>query len=191
MNVNRPNCLIPKPLTLTSHAGRFGPVYLYLSGAYRKVRHHSRTETVTRSRGCRAGRAGARKAPVPLVRAAAADVGHRLAHHEDRSTYDKALTAVRDEMKFFNADDLRWVRSGTIRTRLEVRGLTASLLIEVHRLAGRAGEPRLLLNAARNGENERRWAVFLRHGDEQIDLRDSRYVAGRRARVENPAAGRQ
>ena len=24
--LSRPNCLIPKPLTLTSHAGRFGPV---------------------------------------------------------------------------------------------------------------------------------------------------------------------
>jgi predicted TIM-barrel fold metal-dependent hydrolase len=33
---------------------------------------------------------------------------------EDRSTYDKALTVVRDEMKFFNADDLRWVLSGTV-----------------------------------------------------------------------------
>ena len=33
---------------------------------------------------------------------------------EDRSTYDKALTVVRDEMKFFSADDLRWVLSGTI-----------------------------------------------------------------------------
>jgi L-fuconolactonase len=32
---------------------------------------------------------------------------------EDRSTYDKALSVVRDEMKFFNADDLRWVLSGT------------------------------------------------------------------------------
>jgi predicted TIM-barrel fold metal-dependent hydrolase len=33
---------------------------------------------------------------------------------EDRSTYDKALKVVRDEMKFFNADDLRWVLSATI-----------------------------------------------------------------------------
>jgi predicted TIM-barrel fold metal-dependent hydrolase len=33
---------------------------------------------------------------------------------EDRSVYAKALTVVRDEMKFFNADDLRWVLSGTI-----------------------------------------------------------------------------
>jgi L-fuconolactonase len=33
---------------------------------------------------------------------------------EDRSSYDKALTVVRDEMKFFNADDLRWVLSGTV-----------------------------------------------------------------------------
>jgi predicted TIM-barrel fold metal-dependent hydrolase len=33
---------------------------------------------------------------------------------EDRSTYGKALTVVRDEMKFFNSDDLRWVLSGTV-----------------------------------------------------------------------------
>jgi L-fuconolactonase len=33
---------------------------------------------------------------------------------EDRSTYAKALTVVRDEMKFFDADDLRWVLSGTV-----------------------------------------------------------------------------
>ena len=33
---------------------------------------------------------------------------------EDRSTYDKALRVVRDDLKFFNADDLRWVLSGTI-----------------------------------------------------------------------------
>jgi predicted TIM-barrel fold metal-dependent hydrolase len=34
---------------------------------------------------------------------------------EDRSTYDKALTVVRDEMKFFNQDDLRWVLSDTVQ----------------------------------------------------------------------------
>jgi len=33
---------------------------------------------------------------------------------EDRAKYEQALTVVRDEMKFFNADDLRWVLSGTI-----------------------------------------------------------------------------
>jgi predicted TIM-barrel fold metal-dependent hydrolase len=33
---------------------------------------------------------------------------------EDRSTYDRALKVVRDEMKFFTADDLGWVLSGTI-----------------------------------------------------------------------------
>jgi len=33
---------------------------------------------------------------------------------EQRSTYDRALKVVRDEMKFFTADDLRWVLSGTI-----------------------------------------------------------------------------
>jgi len=33
---------------------------------------------------------------------------------EDRSTYARALTVVRDEMKFFNAEDLRWVLSGTV-----------------------------------------------------------------------------
>jgi hypothetical protein len=32
---------------------------------------------------------------------------------EDRSTYDPALAVVRDEMKF-NADDLRWILSGSI-----------------------------------------------------------------------------
>jgi hypothetical protein len=30
VKINRPNCLIPKPLTLTSHAGRIWPVYLLL-----------------------------------------------------------------------------------------------------------------------------------------------------------------
>jgi L-fuconolactonase len=33
---------------------------------------------------------------------------------EAHSTYDKALKVVRDEMKFFNADDLRWILSKTI-----------------------------------------------------------------------------
>jgi L-fuconolactonase len=33
---------------------------------------------------------------------------------ESRSTYSKALTAVRDEMKFLNADDLSWILSKTI-----------------------------------------------------------------------------
>jgi L-fuconolactonase len=33
---------------------------------------------------------------------------------EDRSTYDKALTVVRDEMKFLHADDLRWMLSDTV-----------------------------------------------------------------------------
>ena len=33
MDVNRPNCPIPKSLTPTSHAGRFGPVYLYFTTA--------------------------------------------------------------------------------------------------------------------------------------------------------------
>jgi predicted TIM-barrel fold metal-dependent hydrolase len=33
---------------------------------------------------------------------------------EDRAKYGQALTVVRDEMKFFNADDLSWVLSGTI-----------------------------------------------------------------------------
>jgi len=33
---------------------------------------------------------------------------------EDRSTYARALTVVRDEMRFFNAEDLRWVLSGTV-----------------------------------------------------------------------------
>lgn len=33
---------------------------------------------------------------------------------EDRAKYSQALTVVRDEMKFFNADDLRWVLSGTV-----------------------------------------------------------------------------
>jgi predicted TIM-barrel fold metal-dependent hydrolase len=33
---------------------------------------------------------------------------------EDRSTYARALTVVRDEMKFFTAEDLRWVLSGTV-----------------------------------------------------------------------------
>jgi hypothetical protein len=28
VKINRSNCLIPKPLTLTSHAGRIWPVYL-------------------------------------------------------------------------------------------------------------------------------------------------------------------
>ncbi|HUB82169.1 MAG TPA: amidohydrolase family protein [Bryobacteraceae bacterium] len=33
---------------------------------------------------------------------------------EQWSTYDRALKVVRDEMKFFNAEDLGWVLSGTI-----------------------------------------------------------------------------
>jgi predicted TIM-barrel fold metal-dependent hydrolase len=33
---------------------------------------------------------------------------------EARSTYDKALTVVRDEMKFLNADDKQWMMSKTI-----------------------------------------------------------------------------
>ena len=32
---------------------------------------------------------------------------------EGKSTYDKALKVVRDEMKFLNADDLRWILSKT------------------------------------------------------------------------------
>ena len=32
VKINRPNCLIPKPLTLTFHAGRIWPVYLLLFG---------------------------------------------------------------------------------------------------------------------------------------------------------------
>jgi L-fuconolactonase len=33
---------------------------------------------------------------------------------EKWSTYDKALTSVRDEMKFLNAEDLRWILSATV-----------------------------------------------------------------------------
>jgi len=33
---------------------------------------------------------------------------------EGWSTYDKALTSVRDEMKFLNAEDLRWILSATV-----------------------------------------------------------------------------
>jgi hypothetical protein len=85
-----------------------------MSGAYRKVRHHSRAETVTRSRGCRAGRAGARKAPVSRVRAAAADLLTDWPIIEDRSTYDQALTVVRDEMKFLQRRRSVLVLPGTI-----------------------------------------------------------------------------
>ena len=33
---------------------------------------------------------------------------------EDRSTYARAIGVVRDDMKFFSAEDLRWVLSGTV-----------------------------------------------------------------------------
>jgi predicted TIM-barrel fold metal-dependent hydrolase len=33
---------------------------------------------------------------------------------EAKSTYDKALTVVRDDMKFLNAEDKRWMLSKTI-----------------------------------------------------------------------------
>jgi len=50
VKINRPNCLIPKLLTLTSHAGRIWPVYLLHIGSHAKngADEMARTDHATR-----------------------------------------------------------------------------------------------------------------------------------------------
>jgi hypothetical protein len=74
-----------------------------------------------------AGRSAVCQAPLRHVRPPAVDVGLRIGQFQRKSTtYAKTLKVVRDDMKFLNAEDKRWMLSETVES-LALSGGASSL----------------------------------------------------------------